>query len=153
MISYLYNFKTRPSRKLSRGFVHIAPSSMFKSQTMLWKLCLVFQVKEVVPCVLRKVVFLLTVTLSWWWDILVVCETGLGTVLYSVDGITTYQLHCVTSLKFTIRIMSWLLSENPIHKTTKIVLEHNYAATKGNGMDKNFTCHEVWSNMTVERLK
>jgi len=52
MICYSHNFKTRPSHNLSRGFLHIAPPSAFNSLTKLRMLCLVFQIKEVVPCVL-----------------------------------------------------------------------------------------------------
>jgi hypothetical protein len=35
----------------------------------------------------------------------------------------------------------------------KIILAHDNAATKGNGMDKSSTCHEVWSDMTAESFK
>jgi len=153
MISYLYNFKSRPSHNLSRRFLHIAPPAAFKIQTTLRRLSLVFQVKEIVPCMLCKTVFLLTVTLSWWRDILVVCKAGLGTLLFRVDGTPTYQMYCVASPKFSDRTLPWLLSVNLIHKTTKIVLEHDDTATTWNGMGKNFTCHELWSDMTVEKLK
>jgi len=59
-------------------------------------------------------------------------------------GYPDTQLYCVTRQKFTIRILTPLLSVNPIHKRTNVVLAHGNEATKGNEMDKNFTCHEVW---------